>query len=401
MVALVAALCVTSSAQAATNYIYDSLGRITTVIYSNGSVIDYQYDANGNVTIIQRDTSDALSILSVAPTATYIGSSITIVGSGFNADTAQDAVAIGGVTATVTTATNTTLVVTVPSTAISGPVTVTVNGTTLTSSQTVTILRPTITTLLPTVANSGDTVTLQGTNLDLVPGGTTVSVGSVTAAILSISNTSITFTAPDSSGIVTVSTSYGQSSTSSLVVLPSTLSAASVASAAILDTSGTTQNLDVSQSNKYGVYEFNATQGQMLSIQLSSVVGGTINYQIYSPSNSSIASGSVSAINPSIHLPTIPTTGMYLAVFSSSGTFQISAQLELNTLAPIDGASIAIATTAPDQSKRWIFTATAGDNIGVEIGNLVEQNSHYNELYVYVYRPDGSMWVNANACYVS
>ncbi len=36
------------------SYIYDNLGRITHVSGSDGSSIDYQYDANGNVTVIKR-----------------------------------------------------------------------------------------------------------------------------------------------------------------------------------------------------------------------------------------------------------------------------------------------------------------------------------------------------------
>lgn len=68
------------------------------------------------------------------------GSTIVITGSNFSATPASNTVTIGGVVATVVSATATQLVVTVPSGAVSGVITVTVGGVTATSSGTFTVV---------------------------------------------------------------------------------------------------------------------------------------------------------------------------------------------------------------------------------------------------------------------
>ncbi|MBN9694429.1 MAG: RHS repeat protein [Zoogloea sp.] len=45
---LVAAVCAVSAHAGSASYTYDTLGRLTQVSYSNGTVIAYSYDAAGN-----------------------------------------------------------------------------------------------------------------------------------------------------------------------------------------------------------------------------------------------------------------------------------------------------------------------------------------------------------------
>lgn len=48
LLGIVMALCAGSAAAGSVSYTYDSLGRLTRVAYSNGTVITYVYDAVGN-----------------------------------------------------------------------------------------------------------------------------------------------------------------------------------------------------------------------------------------------------------------------------------------------------------------------------------------------------------------
>lgn len=78
-------------------------------------------------------------IHSFAPTSAIIGSTVTIVGENFSAVPAQNSVTFNGTSATVLSATESSLTMIVPNGAISGPVSVTVNGNTTVSSSIFTV----------------------------------------------------------------------------------------------------------------------------------------------------------------------------------------------------------------------------------------------------------------------
>ena len=391
-----------------TQYQYDDLGRLIRVVDDNSSTI-YQYDSNGNIVSIDRENIASFSLQLFSPTSGRWGTAVSISGSGFSPTPASNSVTIGGVVAVVNSATNSTLTVTVPNGAPTGPIAVTVGGATVTSSQNFVVLKPTVTSFSPVFVNAGAAITVSGSNLNLVPGQTTIVVGSAPATINSITNSQLVFTAPNGSGRVIVATPYGQGiSATSLSVLPNAISAANVVSVANAIADGGAQSIVVNQLGKYGLLQFEAISGQMLSVQLSSITtapsGTAINYQVYSPTSAVIASGTVSATSPSIHLPMAQAAGTYSVVFSSStATFQLSALLETNASASINGVSLTVTTAVADQSKRFTFSATAGDNLGVGITNLTKVNGSGSYPYVlaYVYKPDGTLWVSNSNCQVA
>ena len=131
-------LPVAAALAAARQYLYDDLGRLVLVMNGNGAAIVYAHDENGNVLSITRWSG--VAIASFSPTSGTVGTPITIVGHGFDPDAADNAVLIGGVAATVTSATPTQLVVTIPSGATSGPISVTVAGHTAVSTQSLSIV---------------------------------------------------------------------------------------------------------------------------------------------------------------------------------------------------------------------------------------------------------------------
>lgn len=70
---------------ATTYYMYDTLGRVTQVVESDGTTTQYSHDANGNITSINRVAgTSVLSIGSVSTSSGATGSSETITGSGFS-----------------------------------------------------------------------------------------------------------------------------------------------------------------------------------------------------------------------------------------------------------------------------------------------------------------------------
>ena len=99
----------------------------------SGNDAIYVYDAVGSVLQINRSmvTPGQLAIFDVNPISGMVGATATVRGQGFSTDASSDAVEFNGVAATVTSATTSTLVVTVPAGATTGPVSVTVGGVTV------------------------------------------------------------------------------------------------------------------------------------------------------------------------------------------------------------------------------------------------------------------------------
>ena len=130
-----------SSASNVVRYVYDALSRLVAVIDVTGDTARYTYDAVGNVTSITRQSSAILSLIEFAPKSGPAGTSVTLRGTGFSATAANNVVTVGGVAATVTSASATAVVITVPSGVAAGPATlgVTVGASSVSSATTFTV----------------------------------------------------------------------------------------------------------------------------------------------------------------------------------------------------------------------------------------------------------------------
>jgi hypothetical protein len=386
-----------TAALAATQYLYDDLGRLVLAANSDGSATVYAHDENGNVaTIIQWAASGSV-IAGFSPTYGHAGNTLTIYGAGFSATPAQNAVTVGGVTAAVTSATTNQLTTTIPYGATTGPISVTVDGLTATSSQNLTIFLPAIASFSPTLVNPGGTVTVIGANLAR-EAGTTATVNGNAGTIGSLSNTSLTFAAPSGSsgGPITVSTPYGQAtSAGNLTIVPAAINVANVVAHTVLEVGGSTQSASIDQANRYALFEFEAAADQYLSIQLTAFStnagSGTSAYTAHSPTGASIASGSVSATNPTIHLPKTTTAGRYLVAFASGSgsSVSISAYVEVATTLSTSAVPLSVPTTRVGESKRSVATLSAGDDLALGITGLVRSPS--GSVSFSVYRPGGSL----------
>ncbi|MHB8744482.1 MAG: hypothetical protein ACYC9L_15360 [Sulfuricaulis sp.] len=489
-------------------YVNDAAGRLAAVIDPTSNAAVYHYDAVGNILSINQYPATQVSIITVNPNNST-GSQAQVCGTGFSSTLSQNTVSFNGVTSTILSVSGACLIVAVPANATTGTVTLTTpSGSTTSGAPYVITPAPTISGFTPTIGDPGTTVTVFGSTLNPIVGATKVELGNTHVDPISVGNSQISFPVPSNagSGPIQVITPFGQAvSTTDFIVPPSAIGAANVVSYAMLTVNGGAQSLNINAPNKYGIFVFNATAGQLLSLQLTSLTttlsGGAVNYQIYSPSNVQIMSGSVAAgSNMSIFLPVIPTTGAYLIVFGSgSGTAQLSATLatasagstailtinggaqalnfdasnnqgvfafnanvgQLLTLqltslftspsgvvvnyqiyspsnvqiksgsvassnmsiflpvipttgnylvkfgsgigmvqlsatletappVPLNGGTLAIATTAPAQSKRLSFTATAGQNLGLGLTGFTFSPTTVTYAYATVYKPDGS-----------
>jgi YD repeat-containing protein len=152
-------------------YYYDELGRLVGVVNEQGDAAVYNYDAVGNLLSIQRFTSSGtgVGLFLIAPASSIVNENVEIRGFGFTNPPPSNQVQFNGTTATVVSATATSIIVTIPVSATSGPVTVTNANGTATSPQSFTVLVPPIVTgMEPLQVGQGVTTrgTIEGFNLN-------------------------------------------------------------------------------------------------------------------------------------------------------------------------------------------------------------------------------------------
>lgn len=147
------------------------------------------------------------SIAGFTPNAALPGATVTITGTNFIATAAQNIVSFNGTAATVISATETSLVVTVPEGAATGPISVTVDGTKVTSSASFTPLTTSITAFSPESGVAGTAVTISGTNFSSTVAENIVEFNGVQAEVTDASATELTVIVPAAAtdGKITVS----------------------------------------------------------------------------------------------------------------------------------------------------------------------------------------------------
>src|SRR5258708_374837 len=92
-------------------YVYDALGRLTTVVDPSGNTAIYTYDAVGNLLSIARSTTSpsGLAIFGFSPSQGSSGQTVAIQGQNFSTTPSANIVKFNGTTATVTAATTNSL----------------------------------------------------------------------------------------------------------------------------------------------------------------------------------------------------------------------------------------------------------------------------------------------------
>lgn len=179
---------------------------------------------NSSPTAAQTFTVVKPVITDLSPSPVSTGASLTLTGTNFNPTQANNTVIIGGLNATVTAASSTSLTVTVPA-GLSGSVAVTVKNLASAVSDAVNLnILPTLSAINLTSGSFNQLISLTGTGFSPTPANNSVSIGGVSANVDSSSNTSLAVRVPAGviagSRSVTVSVA-GQSSVSqTLTVLP-------------------------------------------------------------------------------------------------------------------------------------------------------------------------------------
>jgi trimeric autotransporter adhesin len=162
-------------------------------------------------------------------------------------------------------------------------------------------------------------------------------------------------------------------------------------------------------------YSFDVTAGQTLGIGLSGLVytpAGVTNVStitLYKPDGTAVGGPAncypqTSYNGCSLDLINAAVAGTYSVVVTppatvTSASFSILVSNPVGGALTIDSATPSAATIArAGQNGRYTFTATAGQNLGIGISDLVMTATANGTGYLYVYRPDGSVLSQVN-CY--
>src|SRR5207302_7541040 len=255
------------------SYIYDLLGRLKATVGPIDTVV-YDYDAVGNLLSVARQSSSQVSIIQFSPSSGPVGTNVTVSGTGFSATASQNTVTFNGVATTVTSATATQLVVTVPSGATTGPIAVTSPNGSATSNTSFTVGAstsgaPSISGFTPAIGPAGTAVTINGANFEPIPTNNKVKFNLTRAGVNAASPTSMVSSAPNgTSGRISVTTPYGSAtSTDDFFLTPPPYVAADVEVTSRMSF-GENRTVAIPTANKVGMIIFDGTAGQRVSLKI-------------------------------------------------------------------------------------------------------------------------------------
>jgi YD repeat-containing protein len=372
-----------SEAPPKVRYAYDPLGRLVQAASSDGSGVQYSYDAVGNITSIRRLEVGTLRIVDFSPPSGTVGSTVAVYGSGFSVTASENAVSVNGISATVTSATATALTVSVPQGATTGKISVTNASGSATSSAAFMVLsfssEPGISGFTPAVATLGTVVSVTGVNFQVKPENDKVSVGGRLAKVVkdgsSPTGTLLKFTVPSTmaSGKIEVTTPFGHAlSTDELFTLPTGVNTTDVEAAARIVVGGPPLSMTTTTAGKKMLLAFDAQLGQRLHMVAS---GGTFAAgfaaDVYGPTgtklqtlnmqNNSVSDFSTPAIAGPHAIVVNPAT-------SDNGSVQLSLVADATGAIALDGSTAVSLSSA--QNARFSFTSPARTGYGLAVTGL-------------------------------
>jgi len=375
-------VCTTGlSGQSGIQYVYDEVGRLIAVIDPSGDTATYTYDAVGNILSIGRHATSTVSIISFTPKSGPAGTTVTIYGTGFSSTISSDSVSFNGTSATISSATTTQLVVTVPTGATTGTIQVTAPGGSATSANSFTVQAlsiPTVTSFSPTIGVVDTAVTISGTNFDPSFQRNAVTLNGRIVPISGGTSTSLSSSLPvnGTTGHVTVSTTAGSGTSSGfLFMVPPPYAVSNVQYTGSMTTSSNA-SVSITTAGKHGLVAFDAVGGQLAVIQVTSNTVANMTVNLLSPSGSTVATSSISSQASFSLTAWLSDSGTYVLQLipgsTASGSMTVALKLgSVPTSPPIRTAgSIVDATNSLANNMTGLFLMNEGT--GTSVANALD-----------------------------
>jgi YD repeat-containing protein len=369
-------------------YTYDANGRLKSVLLPTGEMVIYDYDAAGNITAITRRI--ILSLTGFAPASGFVGTRITLAGTGFSTTPGDNTVKFNGAQANVISSTLTQLIVDVPAGATSGFITVSNANGSVTSSApfiVVSAVAPTIISFSPTLGNAGTNVTINGANFDATAANNLLKFNGREAEVLAATSTSLSTTVPSgaTSGHISVTTSGGTTESNGDFFVGSPGSVEITGRINV----GESRTLSFTNGND-AILVFDGTAGQKVSATFTGVNLGDFLAALVAPDNSQLAFTSFEVSPLFIDAVTLPLTGTYTLVvsprgFTGSATVNLFSVIDVSGAIAVDGAAMPLQISTPGQNAQFTFPASAGQRLTLRMTGVTIQGSN-----VAILDPDGA-----------
>ena len=333
-------------------------------------------DGEGIGDACDADPESPVAITDFSPQSGPVGTVVTVTGITFDPDPADNAVTIGGVAATVQSATANQLVLTIPNGATTSPLVLVTPLGSSTSADSFIVESsspPTITGFSPTVGTAATAVTVTGTNFQNVTANNNVKFNLTSATPTTSTSTELQAPVPvgATSGHLTVSTAYGTAvSTGDFFVVPAGYTAANVEFTGRLGFGASNAlPVPIATGGKIGLILFDGTAGQEISLTLTSSTFPSVIAKIIQPDGTTMISTGFGTAGAFIDRRTLTQAGTYTIVIDPASTYTGTVTLTLYDLTPTTdsitpgGPPVTVSTTLPGQYARLTFTGSAGQRV--------------------------------------
>lgn len=365
-------------------------------------------------------TNPAPTITTFVPAIGPPGTAVTITGTNYNTTPTKNKVTFSPTYAVVSTASATSLSVTVPIGAQSGTIGVaTLNGSTLSANEffvtpagiaaadvqftgRIVVGGSSLTATISTANKVGlvvfDGVAGQRVNL----GMTSVSIPSSTVSFYQPNGTLLWYGTYGSGGGALDSPVLPVTGTYTIVIDPASTYTGSMTLTLSAEQTGTITiggaavPITLSRVGQNARYTFTGTAGQTVSLGMTSVTIPQSNVSMYKLDGSVfIAPTSISTSGGALDSQVLPVTGTYAILVDPSGTYTGNMTLRLygtpdvTGTITINGATVTPSLTVPGQRARYSFTGTAGQWVNLGLTAVTISSSAVSLL-----KPDGTTLVS-------
>lgn len=374
-------LSLPSAATGPVVYAYDELGRLVQVTDPSGESAIYSYDPVGNLTSVVRPGATGVAISAFAPITGAVGMTVTIDGTGFSATPGANAVSFNGTPSTVTSATATHLVTTVP--AGLQPATYTIGVTSPTGSAvkdgfvvTAASGAPTITSFTPSLAASGTALTVNGTNFETTPSNDNLQLNLAPAQVGSATTTAIqaTVSPTATTGHVAVATPNGTATTATYLWIPPPGYLVSKVESTVPVTLGSDTPTGVSTAGNFALLAFDGLEGHRAAVKITGVNGDLFNQTwvtLFDPLGGSMRSTPV-VTSGFLDTVALRSTATYSLAFAPAGAATtghlVVYDVPPDFSSPIgfgDANAVPVITTVPGQNGHLTFAGAAGQRVSI------------------------------------
>ncbi|MFI6086071.1 RHS repeat-associated core domain-containing protein [Streptomyces sp. NPDC051217] len=383
-------------------YAYDAASRLVGVTDPAGETARYRYDAAGNRLGVDRFASSTLSVLSLVPVRAQAGAKVTLSGTGFSTTPASNSVTFGTTAATVTSATATRLVVTIPAAAANDKVSVTKGGTTAQSPESFTLAAsaPSITALAPASGVVGATVTLTGAGFATALIDNVVRFGGgIVARVTARTATTLTVEVPPSAvtGPVEVETADGRAVSAGTFRVVSGSGAGEIESSVVTSlTDESPPTVTVAMPGNRAEVRFDADEGADIGIGFTaSTFNATVTARLYDPEGEPVGgSEGLTGVADDWEVEDLPQAGTYSLILTPAAT--AVGQATITVSAPkavalnLTGPTAEVPLARAGQDGVLTFQAVLGDSLSLGVDSAGMPKGMYARLY----GPDGDQVIN-------